>query len=103
MFAVVDIQGHQYKVQKGLKLELEKIDEAEGKDLNFTKILLVGEGSSVKIGDPYVVGAKVKARLVQQYKGKKIRVFKKKAKKRFMVNKGHRQQYTQIEITEIKS
>lgn len=101
MFAVVEIKGHQYRVQKGSKLSVEKLDSEEGKTLSFNKVLMIGEKSDVKIGEPYIIGPKVTAKILKQYKGDKVRVFKKKAKKRYMVNKGHRQNYTKIEVTEI--
>jgi large subunit ribosomal protein L21 len=102
MFAVVEIKGHQYKIEKGVKFNVEKMEEAEGEMVTLKKVLMVGEGGDVKIGEPYVIGSKVTAKVLKQFKGDKVRVFKKKAKKRFMINKGHRQNLTRIEITEIK-
>lgn len=101
MFAVVEIKGHQYKVEKGMKLNVEKIEEEEGKEVSFNKVLMTGEKADVTIGEPYVVGAVVTGKILKQFKDKKIRVFEKKAKKRYMVNKGHRQRLTGLEITDI--
>lgn len=102
MFAIVDIKGHQYRVKKGSKLSVEKMEEEEGKVVTFKKVFMIGEKSDVKIGEPYVTGAQVEVKVIKQYKGEKIRVFKKKAKKRFMINKGHRQNLTEIEVMDVK-
>lgn len=101
MFAIVEIKGHQYRVQKGTKLSVEKLKSEEGKSVSFNKVLMIGEKGDVKIGEPYIVGPKITAKVLKQYKGEKVRVFKKKAKKRFMVNKGHRQNLTEIQITDV--
>ena len=101
MFAIVEIKGHQYKVQKGTQLTVEKLENEEGNNVSFNKILLIGEKADIQVGEPYIIGPTVEAKVLKQFKADKVRVFKKKAKKRYMVNKGHRQNYTKIEITEI--
>lgn len=105
MFAVVEIGGRQYKVAPKDTIQVEKLDMEEGKDVNFDRILLVAEddGKEVKIGQPYVKGAKVEGKIVRQFKGEKILVVKFIPKKRHKKTQGHRQNYTLVEITEIHS
>ena len=104
MFAVVEIGGRQYKVSPKDKIEVEKLDIEEGKDVSFDKILLVAgdAGEEVKIGQPYLKGVHVEGKIVKQFKGEKILVVKFIAKKRHKKTQGHRQNYTMVEITDIK-
>ena len=104
MFAVVEIGGRQYKVTPQTKIEVEKLPEDAGKNLTFKRVLLIGDekGGDAKIGQPYVDGASVEAKVVGNVKGEKIRVFKFIAKKRHCKTQGHRQTYTQLEIVSIK-
>lgn len=101
MFAVVEIAGQQFKVEKGMKLDVQKLDAAEGESVSFKTVMLVADGAKVKIGEPYVVGPVVTAKVIEQFKDDKVRVFKKNAKKRYTRNKGHRQNLTKLEITEV--
>jgi len=103
MFAVIETGGKQYKVEKGQTLEIETIDGEEGKEVNFDKILLLGDKSDTKVGAPTVSGALVKGKIIEHKRGKKITVFKMKAKKRYQKTQGHRQNLTVVEITDIKS
>lgn len=105
MFAVVEIGGRQYKVSQGQKIEVEKLDLEEGKDINFNKILLIADDKAeeVKIGQPYIKNVSVEGKIVNHFKGKKIRVFKFIAKKRHQKTQGHRQNYTTLEITKINA
>jgi large subunit ribosomal protein L21 len=105
MFAVVEIGGRQYKVSPNEKIEVEKLDAEAGKKLQFDRILLISEenGSNTRIGQPYVDGASVEAKVIEQFKGEKVIVHKFRAKKRYAKTQGHRQNYTRLEITEIKA
>ena len=102
MFAVVDIAGFQEKVSEGDKLRVPLLSEKEGGKVTFDKVLLVSKSDSdVKIGTPYVSGASVEAKVLSHGKDKKIRVFKMKRRKRYRRTQGHRQDFTEIEVTKI--
>ncbi len=105
MFAVVEIGGRQYKVSPKEKIQVELLDTEAGKDITFDKILLISdeEGKDAKIGQPYLKGATVGAKVLEHFKGEKIRVFKFIAKKRHQKTQGHRQNYTMLEIDTIKA
>lgn len=102
MFAIVEVAGQQFKVAKGTKFESQKLDAAEGEVVTVKTVLLVADGKEVKIGDPYVMGPEVECKVLKQFKDEKVRVFKKKAKKRYTRNKGHRQNLTKLEVVDIK-
>lgn len=102
MFAIIETGGKQYKVEKGTTLEIEKLPEEAGKTISFDQVLLTSDGKSTKVGAPYVKGAKVSGKVVEQTRGEKIIVFKKKSKKRYEKKQGHRQDLTIVEITEVK-
>ncbi len=103
MFAVVEIGGRQYKVTPNDKIEVELLDTEAGKSMKFDKVLLISQDDKdANIGMPYVKGASVEAKVVKHFKGEKIRVFKFTPKKRFKKTQGHRQNYTELEITGIK-
>lgn len=104
MFAVVEIGGRQYKVSPNAKIDVELLDTEAGKSMKFNKVLLVSQDDKdANIGMPYVKGATVEAKVVKHFKGEKIRVFKFTPKKRFKKTQGHRQNYTQLEITAINA
>ena len=103
MYAVIESCGRQYKVSQGDVVFFEKLDVEEGKKVTFDKIVLVSEEGKVQIGNPYVKGAKVEGKVVAHGKGKKIIVFKMKPKKNYRRKQGHRQPYTKVEITAIKT
>ena len=104
MFAVVEISGNQYKVSEKDKIEVSRLPYEEGKNVKFDTVLLYGDSEkSAKIGKPYVEGAYVEAKVLEHGKSDKIRVFKFTPKKRHQVAYGHRQPYTKLEITGIKS
>lgn len=103
MFAVIEIGGKQYKVEKGMKLDVEKIDEEAGKSITISKVLLISDGNDTKIGTPTIEGAGIIAKVLEQKRGERITVFKMKAKKRYKTTQGHRQYLTTLEITDIKS
>jgi len=102
MFAIIETGGKQYKVEKGMTLEIEKLEEEVGKTVTFDSVLLISDDSSTRVGTPVIEGASVKGKIVDQVKGEKIIVFKKKPKKRYERKQGHRQRLTMVEITEIK-
>lgn len=102
MFAIIETGGKQYRVVPGQKLKVEKLEAKDGDSLVFDKVLLVADGENVKIGKPLVDGAKVEAKLVKQGRSKKVIVFKYHSKTRYRKKKGHRQDFTEVEITGIK-
>ncbi|MEK7149926.1 MAG: 50S ribosomal protein L21 [Patescibacteria group bacterium] len=100
-FSVIETGGKQYKVSVGQKLKIEKLEAEKGGKVFFDKVLLVVEGEKAEIGAPYVSGAKVEATVVNQARDKKKIVFKYHSKTRYRKKKGHRQNYTEVEITKI--
>lgn len=100
-YAIVKIGGFQFKVAEGEELAVEKIDGKKGEAVEFNEVFLIVEDKQVKIGQPQVKGAKVKAKILEQLKGEKIRVATYKAKSRYRRVKGHRQLLTKLQITEI--
>lgn len=101
MFAVIETGGKQYRVAPGTKIKVEKLP-AEGENFVFDKVLLLGDEKEVKIGKPYLDGSKVEAKVLKQARAKKVIVFRYKSKTRQRKKKGHRQHYTEIEITKIQ-
>ena len=101
MLAVFKTGGKQYKVTIGDKLKIEKIEAKEGDLVVFPEVLLLDNGKSVEIGNPFVKEAKVEAKVLKQAKGDKITIYKYKPKKRYQKKMGHRQLYTEIEITKL--
>jgi large subunit ribosomal protein L21 len=102
MFAVVEIAGKQFKVSQGDKIEVPKLkDTKEGDKIKIDKVLLKSDGKKTDIGTPYVSGSSVELAVKEHGKGKKIRVFKMKPKKRYQKTQGHRQAYTLVEILKI--
>lgn len=100
MFAIVDIAGFQEKAEKGMKMTVPTLDAKEGASVTFDKVLLLSDGSDTTVGTPYVSGATVTVKVLAHGKGDKIRVTKFKRRKRFhKTYRGHRQGYTQIEVT----
>ena len=101
MYAVFRTGGKQYRASKGDKIKVERLDAAEGDSVEFDQVLLVGEGASVKVGSPLVSGSKVKGKVTSQGRGKKILVTKFKRRKNYKRVHGHRQHFTEVEITSI--
>lgn len=101
MFAIVDIAGFQEKAEKGMKLKVQKLDAEVGASLTFDKVMLLSnDGTDAVIGKPYVAGAAVTAKILQHFRGEKIVVRKFKRRKRYnKIIRGHRQDFTEIEIT----
>ena len=102
MYAVIETGGKQYNVEAGKCYYIEKLNAEVGENVEFDNVLLVANGEEVKVGNPTVSGAKVKATVEAQGKGKKVIVFKFKAKKHFRKKKGHRQPFTKIKIESIE-
>ena len=103
MYAIIESCGKQYKVAEGDVVFFEKLDAEEGKKVTFDKVMLVSDDGKVQVGNPYVKGVKVEGKVVSHGKGKKIIVFKMKPKKNYRRKQGHRQPYTKVEITSIKT
>ena len=103
MYAIIKTGGKQYRVSPGQTLRVEKLDGNVGETVELDNVLLVGGGEGVQIGTPSVAGAAVSAEIVEQGRAKKIIVFKKKRRKGYHKKQGHRQYYTGLRITEIRS
>ena len=101
MYAVVDIAGKQFKVEKDQEIFAPLLDEKEGATVQFDKVLLVGDKGKVDVGTPTIKGMKVSAKVVEHGKGDKVVVFKKKRRKGYRVKNGHRQDYTKLLINKI--
>lgn len=101
MYAIIESCGKQYKVAEGDVVFFEKLDAEEGKKVTFDKVVLVSDDKKVEVGAPYVKGIKVEGKVVEHGKGKKIIVYKYKAKKNYRRTQGHRQPFTKVEITKI--
>lgn len=101
MYAVVEINGKQYRAEAGKSLSVDRIEAAEGTDLSFETVLLVSGEAGVSVGSPYVKGASVKAVVESETKADKVIVFKYKPKKDYRRTQGHRQRYTVIQVKEI--
>ena len=101
MYAVIATGGKQYRVAEGDVIRVEKLSAEAGSSVDFDKVLLVGEGDSVKVGAPYVDGGKVSATVKAHGRGKKIEIVKFRRRKHHRKQMGHRQDYTEIQITGI--
>jgi large subunit ribosomal protein L21 len=101
MYAVFKTGGKQYRASQGDRLRVEKLDADVGDSVEFDQILLVGEGSDIQVGAPLVEGGKVEAKVTAQGRDKKVEVIKFKRRKNYKRQHGHRQHYTEVEITSI--
>jgi large subunit ribosomal protein L21 len=101
MFAVIETGGKQYRVVKDSVIKVEKIDTPIGNQIELDKVLCVSDENNLTTGTPYVQGIKIKATVLDQGKGKKIRVFKMKHRKRYRRTQGHRQFFTKLRVDEI--
>lgn len=101
MYAIVEIAGQQFKVEKDKKIFVHRLAQNEGENVEFEKVLLVDNEGAVKIGSPVVEGAKVSAKVLLHVKGDKVIVFHKKRRKGYEKKNGHRQYFTQIQIENI--
>jgi large subunit ribosomal protein L21 len=103
MYAVILSGGKQYRVQEGDTLKLESLPEEVGSKVHFDKILLVGEGDKLKFGSPYLDGGKVSGEVISQGRHKKIEIIKFRRRKHHEKWQGHRQNFTEVKITQIKA
>jgi large subunit ribosomal protein L21 len=101
MYAIVEIAGQQFKVEKDQQIFVHRLDNDEGSKIEFDKVLLIDNGGKVNVGAPAISGAKVTAKVLGHMKGDKVVVFKKKRRKGYKVKNGHRQSFSQIEIQSI--
>ena len=101
MYAIVEIAGHQFKVEKDQKVFVNRLQTEEGKKVNFDNVLLLADGSKVTVGAPAIDGAQVGAKVLKHFKGNKVIVFKKKRRKGYRVKNGHRQALTEIQVENI--
>lgn len=101
MFAVIETGGKQYKVSEGDKVKIEKVVAEAGAGFSFDKVLLISDKDSVKLGFPYIKGAKVETKVVRQARDRKKIVFRYHSKVRYRKKKGHRQHFTEVEVTKI--
>ncbi len=101
MYAIVDIAGQQFKVEKDSKIYVHRLAQDEGTAVEFEKVMLIDNEGSIQVGDPVVEGAKVTAKVLTHVKGDKVIVFKKKRRKGYKKKNGHRQQFSQIQIEDI--
>ncbi len=103
MYAIVDIAGHQFKIQKDQKLFVNRLENEAGSDIEFDQVLLLADEDNIQVGAPTVEGVTVKAKVLEHVKADKIIVFKKKRRKGYQKKNGHRQPMTQIQIEEISA
>jgi len=103
MYAIVEIAGHQYKVQKDQQVYVNRLGEEEGAKITFDSVLLVDKDGDVQVGAPAVSGAKVTAQVERHLKGDKVLVFKKKRRKGYQKMNGFRASLTEIKITDISA
>ena len=103
MYAVIKTGGKQYKVQKDDVIRVEKLDAEAGKSITLDQVLMLNDGKKSTIGAPVVAGAKVTAEVLEQTRGEKVIVFKKKRRKNYRRKKGHRQDLTVLKIKDIKA
>jgi len=103
MYAVIKTGGKQYRVEAGEKLKIESIAADIGSELTISQVLMIAEGDKVSVGKPLLLGASVKATVVSQGRHDKVRIFKMRRRKHYQKHQGHRQNYTEIQITGISA
>ncbi len=101
MYAVVDIAGKQFKVEKDQYLYTPRLEAKEGDSVQFDKVLLLDNNGTVQVGTPMIKGAKISGKVVEHVKDNKVIIFKKKRRKGYAVKNGHRQQFTKVQIESI--
>ena len=101
MYAVIQTGGKQYRVKSGEQVKVELLAAEVGATVSFDRVLMLGEGEGVRVGAPFVNGAAVKATVVAQGRGEKIRIFKLRRRKHYAKTQGHRQGFTEVRIDEI--
>lgn len=102
-YAIIKTGGKQYKVQPGDKIDVEKLALAVGDETSFSDVLAVGDGANLQVGTPFVSGATVTAKVVDQFRAKKVTAFKYRRRKGYHKTKGHRRQLTKLEIISINA
>ncbi len=103
MYAIIAAGGKQYKVTKGEVLQIEKLETAVGSEVEFDQVLMIVDGDNVKIGTPYVSGAKVVGEISDHGRADKIHIVKFRRRKHYMRHQGHRQYFTAVKIIDIKN
>lgn len=103
MYAVIKSGGKQYRVGIGEKLRLESLPAEVGSEVVIDEVLAVGDNSEIKLGTPLVANARVTAKVTAQGRGKKVQIFKMRRRKHYQKHQGHRQNFTEVEITGISS
>jgi large subunit ribosomal protein L21 len=103
MYAIVEMAGVQFKVAEAQKVRIPKVAEEPGTSIDFDRVLLVADKDKISVGKPLVAGAKVKAKVLSHGKDDKVLVYKKKSKKGYEKIRGHRQQFSEIQIEKITS
>ena len=103
MFAIINIAGKQFRVEEGDQIKVPYLSTDAGKSLAFDKVLLVNDGKKVQLGSPLLSNASISATVVEHGRGRKIRIFKKKRRKGYRRNNGHRQNYSLIKIDSIST
>jgi large subunit ribosomal protein L21 len=101
MYAVIQTGGKQYRVKSGEQVKVELLALEVGATVSFDRVLMLGEGDGVRVGAPFLDGARVKATVVAQGRGEKIRIFKLRRRKHYAKTQGHRQSFTEVRIDEI--
>ncbi|MEO7559142.1 MAG: 50S ribosomal protein L21 [Nitrosospira sp.] len=103
MYAIIKTGGKQYRVEAGLKLKIEQIPADIGSELSIDQVLMISDGDNVSMGKPLLSGASVKATVLNQGRHDKVRIFKMRRRKHYQKHQGHRQNYTEIQITGISA
>ncbi len=101
MYAVFQTGGKQYRVKSGEQVKVESLAAEVGAAVSFDRVLMLGEGEGVRVGAPFLDGAKIKATVVAQGRGEKLRIFKLRRRKHYAKTQGHRQSFTEVRIDEI--
>jgi large subunit ribosomal protein L21 len=101
MYAVIQTGGKQYRVKSGEQVKVEALAAEVGAAVSFDRVLMLGEGDGVRVGAPFLDGARVKATVVAQGRGEKLRIFKLRRRKHYAKTQGHRQSFTEVRIDEI--
>jgi large subunit ribosomal protein L21 len=101
MYAVIQTGGKQYRVKSGEQVKVELLPAEIGAAVSFDQVLMLGEGDAARVGAPFVSGATVKATVIAQGRGEKIRIFKMRRRKHYAKTQGHRQSFTEVRIDEI--
>jgi large subunit ribosomal protein L21 len=103
MYAVIKTGGKQYRVAAGDKFKVEKLEADVGAEITFDQVLMVADGDNIKVGAPMLSGAAVKATVVSHGRGDKVRIFKMKRRKHYRKSQGHRQHFTEVQISGISA